>query len=80
VTVNRRSVLAAGAGALAGAAAGAGAMAATATKTEAQAEFGTATIPFHGPHQAGVTNEPPAHGTFVAFTLPAGTDRRALAG
>jgi dye decolorizing peroxidase len=81
VSVNRRSVLAAGAGALAGAAAGAGAMAATktpATTTESRAEFGTATIPFHGPRQAGVTDEPPAHGTFVAFTLPAGTDRRAL--
>jgi dye decolorizing peroxidase len=42
------------------------------------ADVGTGTIPFHGPRQAGVTTEPQAHAAFVAFTLRAGTDRRAL--
>ncbi|MBL7259546.1 Dyp-type peroxidase [Paractinoplanes lichenicola] len=40
---------------------------------------GTATVPFHGPRQAGIAEDPPAHAAFVAFTLPGGTDRRALA-
>ncbi|BCJ50626.1 peroxidase [Actinoplanes sp. NBRC 14428] len=41
-------------------------------------DTGTATVPFHGPRQSGITDEPPAHAAFVAFTLAAGTDRRAL--
>ncbi|GID27670.1 Dyp-type peroxidase [Paractinoplanes brasiliensis] len=47
--------------------------------TAAALTTGTATVPFHGPRQAGVAEDPPAHAAFVAFTLPAGTDRRALA-
>ncbi|GIF21798.1 dye decolorizing peroxidase [Actinoplanes tereljensis] len=41
-------------------------------------DTGTATVAFHGPRQAGVSEDPPAHAAFVAFTLAAGTDRRAL--
>jgi dye decolorizing peroxidase len=36
-------------------------------------------VAFHGPRQAGVAQDPPAHASFVAFTLAAGVDRRALA-
>jgi dye decolorizing peroxidase len=83
VTVSRRSLLAGGAlaGAVAGAGTTAGVVAARGgdpAATVAAVTFGTQTVPFHGPRQAGVTDEPPAHGAFVAFTLPAGTDRRAL--
>jgi dye decolorizing peroxidase len=39
---------------------------------------GAAVVPFHGPRQAGVTQDPPAHAAFVAFTLAAATDRRGL--
>ncbi|XVU22640.1 Dyp-type peroxidase [Actinoplanes sp. CA-054009] len=39
---------------------------------------GTAVVAFHGARQAGVTTEPPAHASFVAFTLGAGIDRRGL--
>ncbi|MFC7530894.1 Dyp-type peroxidase [Actinoplanes sp. GCM10030250] len=42
------------------------------------AEIGTATVSFHGLRQAGVAEDPPAHASFVAFTLARGTDRRAL--
>ena len=45
----------------------------------AAAEVGTGKVAFHGPRQAGIAEDPPAHAAFVAFTLPAGTDRRALA-
>jgi dye decolorizing peroxidase len=40
---------------------------------------GTATVAFHGPRQAGIAEDPPAHAAFVAFTLARDTDRRALA-
>ena len=45
---------------------------------DARSGTGTATVAFHGPRQAGVAQDPPAHASFVAFTLPAGTDRRQL--
>jgi dye decolorizing peroxidase len=71
-----------------GAVAGAGAVAAVTGRDEPvpasavvvkAADTGTATVAFHGPRQAGVAEDPPAHAAFVAFTLAAGTDRRALA-
>jgi dye decolorizing peroxidase len=82
---SRRRLLTGGAVAGLGVAAGAGVMAATSRETpvpvaaSAPLATGTATVAFHGPRQAGVTEEPPAHAAFVAFALPAGTDRRALA-
>ncbi|NTW38569.1 MAG: Dyp-type peroxidase, partial [Cellulomonadaceae bacterium] len=39
---------------------------------------GSATVPFHGPHQAGVVTTPPAWATFVALDLRDGVDRGAL--
>ncbi|MFI5935061.1 Dyp-type peroxidase [Actinoplanes sp. NPDC051494] len=53
--------------------------AAQAGVVEAGLATGTATVPFYGVRQAGVTEDPPAHASFVAFTLPGGTDKRALA-
>jgi len=40
--------------------------------------FGSATVPFHGPHQAGVTTDPQAHALFIALDLvpPPGRDPR----
>ncbi|MEV6630215.1 Dyp-type peroxidase [Actinoplanes sp. NPDC051470] len=68
----RRGLLAGGA-----VAAGLGALT-TPSPASASVDVGTAIIPFHGPRQAGVTQDPPAHAAFVAFTLAAGTDRRGL--
>ena len=81
---SRRHLLTGAAAAGLGAAAGAGLVAAGADNAEPVAAVeplttGTATVPFHGPRQAGIAEDPPAHAAFVAFTLPAGTDRRALA-
>ena len=84
VPVSRRRLLTGGAVAGLGAAAGAGVVAAAGRQApvpvaaSAALDTGTATVAFHGPHQAGVSQDPPAHAAFVAFTLPAGTDRRAL--
>jgi dye decolorizing peroxidase len=41
-------------------------------------DIGTGEVAFHGPRQAGVTTEPPAHAAFLSFTLLKGTDRAAL--
>jgi dye decolorizing peroxidase len=80
VSLRRRSLLAGGALAGGGAAAGFLAGGARSESPAAAApDTGTAVVPFHGVRQAGVTTEPPAHACFVAFTMPAGTDRRALA-
>jgi dye decolorizing peroxidase len=82
--VSRRRLLTGSAVAGLGAAAGAGAVAAAGREApvpvaaSATLDTGTATVAFHGPRQAGVSQDPPAHAAFVAFTLPAGTDRRAL--
>jgi dye decolorizing peroxidase len=79
---SRRSLLAGGA--LAGAAAAAGVATGAALAGDdrppavAAPDVGGAIVPFHGPRQAGVTTEPPAHASFVALTLHAGTDRRSL--
>jgi dye decolorizing peroxidase len=86
VTVTRRGLLAGGAVAGLGAAAAAGAGltragrdgAAPAPVPVSFTDIGTGTVAFHGPRQAGVTTEPPAHAAFVAFTLAKGADRPAL--
>jgi len=83
--VSRRHLLTGGAVAGLGAVAGAGVVAAAGRETpvpvaaSAPLDTGTATVAFHGARQAGVSQDPPAHAAFVAFTLPAGTDKRALA-
>jgi dye decolorizing peroxidase len=85
MTTRRRLLAGAGIAGL-GAAAGAGAVAGVpghetpvpAAATRAL-DTGTATIAFHGSRQSGVAEDPPAHAAFVAFTLAAGVDRRALA-
>ncbi|WP_250031210.1 Dyp-type peroxidase [Paractinoplanes maris] len=81
---SRRHLLTGAAAAGLGAAAGAGLVAAAdgqapAPAAAAASTTGTAIVPFHGPRQAGVAEDPPAHAAFVALTLPAGTDRRGLA-
>ncbi|MGX6601015.1 Dyp-type peroxidase [Micromonosporaceae bacterium Da 78-11] len=80
MTLDRRGLLTGGALAGVGAAAGAGAMAANREPTGGRpgGDVGSGTVAFHGPRQAGVVTDPPAHAAFVALTLPAGTDRRAL--
>ncbi|HWS36920.1 MAG TPA: Dyp-type peroxidase [Actinoplanes sp.] len=86
MTVSRRRVLLTG-GAVAGlgSAAAAGYLSATpaesAPATVPVADFqdiGTGILPFYGDRQSGITDEPPAHGSFVALTLAKGTDRAAL--
>ncbi|PRY20797.1 Dyp-type peroxidase [Pseudosporangium ferrugineum] len=78
----RRRLLAggavAGAGAVAAAVVAGGPDRAVPAAATPPDDTGTATVPFHGPRQSGITDEPPAHAAFVAFTLAAGTDRRAL--
>ncbi|WP_370457876.1 Dyp-type peroxidase [Actinoplanes sp. OR16] len=44
----------------------------------AEGNVGAASVGFHGPRQAGIAEDPPAHASFVAFTLAKGTDRTAL--
>ncbi|WP_433797582.1 Dyp-type peroxidase [Actinoplanes sp. CA-252034] len=72
--MSRRGLLTGGAAAGLGAITVAGAPAAAA----AVGDLGTAAVGFHGPRQAGVAEDPPAHASFVAFTLAPGTDRQAL--
>ncbi|GAA2627844.1 Dyp-type peroxidase [Paractinoplanes durhamensis] len=84
---SRRRLLAGAAVAGLGAAPGAGAVTVAAgdrdtpvpAALDTTPDTGTATVAFHGPRQAGVSEDPPAHAAFVAFTLAAGVDRRALA-
>ncbi|MGK9464918.1 iron uptake transporter deferrochelatase/peroxidase subunit (plasmid) [Streptomyces sp. G6] len=45
----------------------------------ALAAVGSATVPFHGRHQAGITTPLQARGHLVAFDLAPGADRRAAA-
>lgn len=37
-------------------------------------------VPYHGPHQAGVTTPQQAHATFVGLNLRRGADKKAIAG
>lgn len=76
--VSRRRLLTGGATAGLGVMAGAATGRETPAAASAPLDTGTATVPFHGPRQAGVAQDPPAHAAFVAFTLAAGTDKRAL--
>ncbi|MEU4689818.1 Dyp-type peroxidase [Actinoplanes sp. NPDC023714] len=82
--MSRRRLLTGGAIAGLGAAAGAGLVAAgggpgsVPAASAATPEIGTATVAFHGPRQAGIAEDPPAHASFIAFTLAEGTDRAAL--
>lgn len=41
---------------------------------------GTATEPFHGAHQAGITTPPQAHAAFVGFDMARGTTRAEIQG
>lgn len=45
----------------------------------ALSSVGTAAVPFHGPHQPGITTPLPAHGQLIAFDLAPGADRRQAA-
>ena len=65
--VSRRRLLTGGA--VAGAAAVAGIGHASSAAAAATVDTGTATVAFHGTRQAGVAEDPPAHASFVAFTL-----------
>jgi dye decolorizing peroxidase len=82
--VSRRRLLTGGATAGLGMVAGAGVATAAGRQStvpvaaSAPLDTGTATVPFHGSRQAGIAQDPPAHAAFVAFTLAAGTDKRAL--
>lgn len=82
--LSRRGLLAGGA-----VAAAAGALTACGSddddRTPARAEptrpaipDGSAVVPFHGVHQAGIATEPQTYGAFVAFDLSPGTDRAAI--
>jgi dye decolorizing peroxidase len=84
VTLRRRALLAGGAAAGLGAVTACSSASAPAA-SEAEAvvpasftDIGTGIVPFHGPRQAGVTTEPPAHAAFLSFTLARGADRAAL--
>lgn len=74
---SRRSLLGGGAVALGSAGLGWGARSATAAAPE-PALIGSETVPFYGPHQAGVATTPPAFATFVGLDLLAGADRESL--
>ncbi|WP_329315623.1 iron uptake transporter deferrochelatase/peroxidase subunit [Streptomyces sp. NBC_01262] len=83
-TITRRSLLgAAGAAGAAGlVAGGAGGAAAAQTLHDdptALASVGSATVPFHGDHQAGITTALQARGHLIAFDLAAGAGRKGAA-
>ncbi|WP_293781191.1 Dyp-type peroxidase [uncultured Aeromicrobium sp.] len=76
--VSRRRLLLGGAAAGIGAAAAVGLDAAMRSGPAEPLLHGTQTVPFHGPHQAGITTSPPAHATFIALDLRAEVDAAAL--
>jgi len=88
-SLHRRHLLTGGVAFVAGVAGAAGAAAVSTASTSdspqrtvdaaAADDTGAGVVPFYGPRQAGVSTEPQAHASFVAFTLNAGTDRAALA-
>lgn len=59
----------------------AGALAQSATSDDAPAltALGSTAVPFHGPHQPGITTPAQAHGHLVAFDLVPGADRKSAA-
>ena len=76
---NRRQFLLGGAAAAAGVAIGVGADRGVLAWQESREEpHGLETVPFHGPHQAGIDTASQAHGTLLAFDLRPETDREAL--
>lgn len=78
---SRRSFLLGGAaGAAVGAVAGGAATAAGMpdAASDSTGDLGTARIPFHGPHQAGVASAPAAHVTMLAYDLVDGATREDL--
>ncbi|SPE53766.1 Dye-decolorizing peroxidase precursor [Streptomyces netropsis] len=82
--ISRRRLLgtagaAGAAGLVAGGAAGAFGAEAVRDAPAALAGVGSATLPFHGTHQAGIAEPAQAHGHLVAFDLAPGADRKAAA-
>ncbi|WP_062519391.1 Dyp-type peroxidase [Demequina silvatica] len=84
--LSRRRLLLGGAAAGAGAAATLGAaragilpVASAEPSADAAGVNGERTVPFHGPHQAGVTSAPGAHAVYLALDLLPATDRDRLA-
>ncbi|WP_078500440.1 iron uptake transporter deferrochelatase/peroxidase subunit [Wenjunlia vitaminophila] len=75
--VPRRTLLgvAGAAGLTVGAAAGAGGHALAAEQPRALSTVGSASVPFHGRHQAGISSPLQAHGHLVAFDLVPGAGR-----
>ncbi|MBF6222205.1 Dyp-type peroxidase [Nocardia abscessus] len=77
--INRRRLL--GGGAVAAGAAGIGFGAAARTgRRGPDSSSGDATVPFYGPHQAGIDTIPQAHAAFIAFDLKPGARRDDLVG
>jgi dye decolorizing peroxidase len=76
--VSRRRLLTGGAVAGLGALAATGGPAPVPAAATTSGDTGTAVVAFHGPRQAGIAEDPPAHAAFVAFTLAEGVDRAAL--
>ncbi len=79
VGFSRRNLLAGGAAAgLGGIAAATAAITTREAPAAAAPLHGTETVPFHGPHQAGVTVAPQAHATFLGLDLNPDADKAAL--
>ncbi|MFF0579371.1 Dyp-type peroxidase [Streptosporangium saharense] len=76
--LTRRGLLSAGAAATGALAVRALTAPAPAHATTPATPPGTATEPFHGPHQAGVATIPQAHAVFVGLDLRKGVDREAV--
>ncbi|RJO70977.1 Dyp-type peroxidase [Nocardia panacis] len=77
--VNRRRLLGGGA-AVAGAAGIGWGAASSSTRAVTTARDPMATVPFHGPHQAGIATAPPDHAAFVALDLRPGATRADVIG
>lgn len=78
--ISRRGLLGGGALAVGAGLAGAGIgwAAGSGSAAAESASIGGETVPFFGPHQAGITTEPQAFGTFVGLNLLPGSDRETL--
>ncbi|MEU2041949.1 Dyp-type peroxidase [Nocardia niwae] len=77
--INRRRLLGGGAAAAGVAGIGIGATARTARRQPDPSPW-DATVPFYGPHQAGIDTVPQTHAAFVAFDLKPGAGREDLVG
>ncbi|MFI5541344.1 Dyp-type peroxidase [Nocardia sp. NPDC051900] len=77
--INRRRLLGGGAAAAGVAGVGLGASARTGRR-ESGPSAREATVPFYGPHQAGIDTLPQSHAAFVAFDLRPGVRRDDLVG